>query len=101
MGNFEQVVLGFDSLESYLGKHPKFGATVGRFANRIKHGEFAWITRSFNLKRTVKEILFMAEAGDSILKYSKRIPFYVVKDTAIVVFSFIKALTLKEDFPAT
>ena len=22
-GNFEQVVLGFDSLESYLGKHPK------------------------------------------------------------------------------
>ena len=29
-GNFEHVVLGFDSLKYYLGKHPKLGATVGK-----------------------------------------------------------------------
>ena len=50
-GNFEQVVLGFDSLESYLGKHPKFGATVGRFANRIKHGEFCLDNQIFQLEK--------------------------------------------------
>jgi aldose 1-epimerase len=34
------VVLGFDKLESYLGKHPAFGATIGRFANRIAGAAF-------------------------------------------------------------
>ena len=29
-GRFEEVTLGFDSLNGYLGKHPFFGATVGR-----------------------------------------------------------------------
>ena len=53
-GNFEQVVLGFDSLESYLGKHPKFGATVGRFANRIKHGEFCLDNQIFQLEKNSK-----------------------------------------------
>lgn len=39
-GRFEEVTLGFDSLNGYLGKHPFFGATVGRFANRIAGGVF-------------------------------------------------------------
>ncbi len=34
-GDSGNVVLGFDSLDGYLGKHPYFGCTVGRFANRI------------------------------------------------------------------
>ena len=39
-GKEDDVVLGFDSLEGYLGKHPYFGATVGRVANRIAKGKF-------------------------------------------------------------
>lgn len=35
------IVLGFDTLEGYLGDHPYFGATVGRFANRIAGGQFS------------------------------------------------------------
>ena len=35
-GQNEPVVLGFDSLDNYLGRHPNFGSTVGRFANRIR-----------------------------------------------------------------
>jgi len=50
-GNFEQVVLGFDSLESYLGKHPKFGATVGRFANRIANAEFVLDGKTCTLEK--------------------------------------------------
>ena len=37
-GKTADVVLGFDSLDGYLGKHPYFGATVGRVANRIAGG---------------------------------------------------------------
>ncbi len=34
------VVLGFDSLEGYLGDHPYFGAMVGRVCNRIGKARF-------------------------------------------------------------
>ena len=37
---FEDVVLGFDNLSDYMKPNPLFGATVGRFANRIRNGEF-------------------------------------------------------------
>ena len=39
-GRFEDVVLGFDGLEGYTGKHPYFGAVVGRYGNRIAKGRF-------------------------------------------------------------
>jgi aldose 1-epimerase len=39
-GRIENVNLGFDSLDGYLGRHPYFGATVGRFCNRIAGGKF-------------------------------------------------------------
>ena len=40
-GNFEDVVLGFDNLEDYLGDHPHFGGTIGRYGNRIAKGKFS------------------------------------------------------------
>ncbi len=39
-GKTEDIVLGFDTLDGYLAKHPYFGAIVGRYANRIKNGRF-------------------------------------------------------------
>jgi aldose 1-epimerase len=39
-GDRANVTLGFDSLDGYLQRHPYFGATVGRFCNRIADGEF-------------------------------------------------------------
>ena len=39
-GRLADVVLGFDRLDGYLGKHPKFGAICGRYANRIAQGRF-------------------------------------------------------------
>lgn len=39
-GNMQDVVLGFDNVEDYV-KHPSdFGATIGRYANRIGQGKF-------------------------------------------------------------
>jgi aldose 1-epimerase len=39
-GAMGDVVLGFDSLDGYLGDNPYFGALVGRYANRIGHAQF-------------------------------------------------------------
>ena len=39
-GAFADIVLGFDTLEGYLGYHPYFGAVLGRYANRIALGRF-------------------------------------------------------------
>lgn len=39
-GNFEDVVLGFYTIEEYIKKSPHFGCLVGRFGNRIAGGKF-------------------------------------------------------------
>ncbi len=39
-GKFDDVVLGFDTLEEVIEKDFYFGAICGRFANRIKDGKF-------------------------------------------------------------
>lgn len=43
------VVLGFDTLEGYLGDHPYFGAMVGRFCNRVGQARFELDGRLFHL----------------------------------------------------
>lgn len=39
-GTLGDVVLGFDSLEGYLGETPYFGALIGRYGNRIGGARF-------------------------------------------------------------
>lgn len=41
-GKMDDVVLGFDSLDGYLSEKggPYFGATIGRYGNRIAKGQF-------------------------------------------------------------
>ncbi|MDE3740859.1 aldose epimerase family protein [Maribacter polysaccharolyticus] len=39
-GDFNNVVLGFDTLEQYENENPFFGALVGRYGNRIANAEF-------------------------------------------------------------
>jgi aldose 1-epimerase len=40
-GRLENIVLGFDELDTYLAGVPYYGATVGRYANRIANARFA------------------------------------------------------------
>jgi aldose 1-epimerase len=38
---YDDVVLGFSTLAGYTGKHPYFGAAIGRYGNRIAKGKFS------------------------------------------------------------
>jgi aldose 1-epimerase len=49
-GKLSDVVLGFDNLQGYVGKHPWFGATVGRVANRIAKGKFTLDGKEYSLE---------------------------------------------------
>lgn len=48
-GKMDDVVLGFDSLQSYLNGHPYFGCIAGRYANRIAEGRFSIDGREYQL----------------------------------------------------
>lgn len=39
-GTMRDVVLGFDSIQDYIKYPSDFGATIGRYANRINQGRF-------------------------------------------------------------
>jgi len=39
-GNFADIVLGHETLDEYIKGHPYFGATIGRYGNRIAKGKF-------------------------------------------------------------
>ncbi len=48
-GKLADVALGFGALDGYLAKHPYFGATVGRVANRTSRGRFTLDGREYTL----------------------------------------------------
>jgi aldose 1-epimerase len=48
---FDDVVLGFDNLDSYVAGHPYFGAITGRVAGRISSASFALNGRPYELAR--------------------------------------------------
>ena len=48
-GKLGDIVLGFDDLQGYLGNHPFFGATIGRYANRIAKGTFTLDGQTYHL----------------------------------------------------
>jgi aldose 1-epimerase len=49
-GLYEDVVLGYDTIQEYLNsKEPYFGATIGRYGNRIGNGRFTLDGKSYQL----------------------------------------------------
>lgn len=55
-GEKQDIVLGFDDIdqylsEDYLASYPYLGAVVGRYANRIKDGEFSIDGKAYHLAK--------------------------------------------------
>lgn len=97
-GHFEPVVLGFDTLENYCGKHPKLGATVGRYANRIKNAEFRLDNQLYSLEKNNKGHSIHGGTKGFNLQVFQTDSFYIDKDTAIVIFKY-RSKHLEGGFP--
>ena len=50
-GRIEDVVLGYDKLDDYAAGKAYFGATVGRYANRIAHAKFTLDGATYTLPK--------------------------------------------------
>jgi aldose 1-epimerase len=50
-GRMASIVLGVDSLDAHLARVPYYGATVGRYANRIAGGRFTLDGKTYELPR--------------------------------------------------
>jgi aldose 1-epimerase len=48
-GRMQDVVLGFDSVQDYINKPSDFGASIGRYANRIANGRFSLNGKEYQL----------------------------------------------------
>jgi aldose 1-epimerase len=111
------VVHGFESLEPYLGKHPYFGAVVGRYANRIACARFSLDGAEYRLARNDGEnglhgglrgfdkVLWDAEARGDALRLT-----YLSRDgeegypgnlKAVVTYALGKSGDLSIDYEAT
>ncbi len=86
-GKMGDVVLGFDALDKYLAGHPYFGATIGRFGNRIARGQFTLDGVDYQLatndgdnhlhggdKGFDKMVWQAEEAGDAAIQFSYTSP---------------------------
>jgi aldose 1-epimerase len=48
-GKFDDVALGFNTLDNYLRNPPYFGAIIGRYGNRIAKGQFTLDGKTYTL----------------------------------------------------
>lgn len=97
-GVFAPVVLGLDSLRYYLDKQPKLGATVGRYANRIKNAEFALNDKVYYLDKNNKGHSIHGGIKGFHSRIFKTDTSYVVKDTAVIRFNYLSP-DLEGGFP--
>lgn len=97
-GVFEPVVLGLDSLQYYLGRQPKLGATVGRYANRIGNAEFCLDDKVYRLEKNSKGHSIHGGVRGFNLRVFDTDTSYVVKDTAVIVFKYLSP-DLEGGFP--
>jgi aldose 1-epimerase len=54
-GNIADVILGYDTLDGYVTDKPYFGATVGRYGNRIANAAFSLDGKTFTLAKNSGE----------------------------------------------
>ena len=51
LGELEDVVLGYNSLEEYTKESPYFGSIIGRYGNRIAKGKFSIKGKEYTLAK--------------------------------------------------
>lgn len=54
-GNFDDIVTGYDNIEGYINGDNSFGATIGRYGNRIADGKFELDGKEYTLVKNSGE----------------------------------------------
>lgn len=99
-GRSASVVLGFDSLDGYLGKHPNFGSTIGRYANRISNAEFLLNDTLYKLKANRKQDIIHGGSKGFSRQLFQVDTAYATKDTIIIKLRYTSP-DKEEGFPGT
>ena len=115
------IVLGFDSLTSYMNQSPYFGSTIGRYGNRIGKGTFELNGVKYSLAvnnganhlhgglKGFDKVIWVVDQKESVQGKSLALT-YVSKDgeegypgtlTAKVVYSLTDGNELRIDYTAT
>ena len=81
-GEQADITLGFDTLKPYLGRHPFFGALVGRFANRIGKARFSLDGTEIQLAQNNGRTTCTEESGGLIRKSGNQKFFRMSKPVA-------------------
>ena len=98
-GHADDITHGFDTPQEYEAGKAYFGATVGRYGNRIAHGTFALDGKTYTLpKNDGDNTLHGGITGfNKKIWTAKEVP---VKDGAAVQFTYVSA-DGEEGFPGT
>lgn len=99
-GLLESVVLGFDSVQSYLGSYPKFGNTIGRYAGRINQGEIMLDGQHYELEKNAQEYAMHGGTRGFNRQLFHTDTCYIRRDTSVVAFSY-RSPHLEGGFPGT
>ncbi len=92
--NFRDVALGYDLLNDYLKDTRSFGATIGRYANRIANAEFALHGKIYKLAgNNGKNHLHGGVKG-----FSKKLFKSTIKDDNSVMFQYFSP-DMEEGYP--
>lgn len=102
LGNFADVVHGFDRSEDYLSeRNPYFGATVGRFANRIKDGKFSLNGIEYSLALNNEPNGIPCHLHGGLVGFNKVLWSSEIDETHNSVSFFYTSIDGEESYPGT
>jgi aldose 1-epimerase len=88
-GNFDDIVLGYDTIEKYVQKSPYFGATIGRVGNRIDGGRFTLNGVEYQLAKNEKGVNHLHGGIKGFDKVIWKAEPFTKEDSAGVKFSYL------------
>lgn len=71
-GKMTDVVLGFDSIADYQNIPSDFGASIGRYANRINKGKSLSTDRKSSFRPITSDTVCTAVLPDGSIRYTKQ-----------------------------
>ena len=87
-GKLENIVAGYDSVETYFSDNSYFGSIVGRFANRIADGKFKINDTEYSLPRNEKNINHLHGGINGLNKKLFKGTLFINEDNQVVKFNY-------------